>query len=713
MKSLFFQISVMLLTFSVYGFSANWDGTVGTITPKTRTVGALVYYVLTDAKDLAWFAGRVNQGVTAINAVLENDIILTEDSVTETNLESAPHWIPIGKTKTAAFEGVFNGDGHQIKGMVVLDTAKEDTVQDTKDSIVCGLFGYIGEKGIVRNLVLKNVYVFGHRTERAFIGGLAGASSGEIKKVNVDGYVGISTINWGTLAVAGGVVGDNRSPGVIDSSTNAATVFVFPDDSGNEVAYYRVGGIAGHSDRASAIRNCLNSGIIWAGANKATAIVGGITGLNDSTGRISLCTNTGAISGTSSDYEYIGGIVGSNSGIIDTCTNAGVVSDTLAGYAILSYENYVGGIAGESDAGGAITVCVNFGSVTGDNSSSPTSWDVYAGGIVGHNYNTKINGCSNFGTVTAIGEIELLATNAGGIVGMSSYYSKSSILNCRNFGAVMSKGKSGYHNAGGIAGSIFGTAIQSSYSASANIVSPDNDSAYTGGYIGTLNDVVGYGTSLRGVYFDTTLAGFSEGIGYIEYSANDSGGRSSSDMLSNQFAWLLNTLDGTSGNSGVWSRGNGYPLLADEQHLATRRVVCYINYKVVDIIYTDSTGRLPYLPQPIPDSGSFGGWFIIDSTLQVTSATVFNKDVKINANISGTYSIPVIPNFSEIQLTVSHRILTIRNASEKSRYAITNVEGKVLFHGCMKGTSLSLRLPAAGIYFVRVGNRTKLVRIAD
>lgn len=701
----------MLLTLSVHGFSANWDGTVSTTTPKTRTVGTLVYYVLTDAKELAWFASKVNQGATAINAILEDDITLTEDSVTDKNLESTPQWTPIGKTRTAAFEGKFNGGGHQIKGMVVLDTAKKEAVQNTKDSIACGLFGYIGKKGVVRNLVLKNAYVFAHLTEYALTGGLAGASSGEIKKVSVDGYVGISTINWGTLAVAGGIVGDNSSPGVIDSSTNAATVFVFPDDSGNEIAYYRVGGIAGHTDSASTIRNCLNSGIIWAGANKATAIVGGITGLNDSTGRISLCTNTGAISGTSSDYEYIGGIVGSNSGIIDTCTNAGAISDSLKGGAILSYENYIGGIAGESNAGSAIKVCVNYGSVTGNNSGSSSSWDVYAGGILGNNYNATVNGCSNFGTVTAIGEIERLATSAGGIVGASSYYSKSSILNCRNFGTVMSKGKSGYHNAGGIAGSIFGTTIQSSYSATNVVSSDNNDSAYIGGYIGTLNETVGYGTKLRGIYFDTTLAGFSKGIGYNEYSGNDSGGRSSNDMLSNKFAWLLNTLDGTSGNSGIWSRGNGYPLLADQQHFATRRVICYINYKVVDIIYTDSTGRLPYLPQPIPDSGSFGGWFILDSTLQVTSATVFNKDVKINANISGTYSIPVVRDLPQIQLTVSHLMLTIRNDSKKAEYVITNTQGKVLFHGRMNGTSLSLRLPAAGIYFVRVGNRTKLVRV--
>ncbi len=158
----------------------------------------------------------------------------------------------------------------------------------------------------------------------------------------------------------------------------------------------------------------------------------------------------------SSNYKFVGGIVGSSN-------YAGLVNLTSSG--AVSGDATVGGIAGYN-APGNITGCTSSGSVTAKEGG--------AGGIVGSTAGCTVSNCSSSGTITAP------KGTAGGIAGQLS---GATVSNCHTSGDV-SANKSGY--AGGIIGVVSsGGTIQNCYatgSISAN---------------GTSGGVAGQGSGLK------------------------------------------------------------------------------------------------------------------------------------------------------------------------------------------------------------------------
>lgn len=132
------KILFLLLTLLTSYSFAGWTG--GTSEPKTRIVHDTTWYVITSSDELAWFAAQVNDGNTAINAVLDNDIIFGD---TMTSYTAHP-WTPIGKDTTHTFKGVLDGAGYSIYG-----------VYTQKDSTYGGLVGVLAKEGIVRNVNIK------------------------------------------------------------------------------------------------------------------------------------------------------------------------------------------------------------------------------------------------------------------------------------------------------------------------------------------------------------------------------------------------------------------------------------------------------------------------------------------------------------------------------------------------------------------------------
>ena len=149
-------------------------------------------------------------------------------------------------------------------------------------------------------------------------------------------------------------------------------------------------------------------------------------------GRVSGTVQNLSVSGSVSGNNYVGGVVGYNSGIVTNCYNTGEVSG-----------NYVGGVvgysSGDSSASASVTNCYNTGSVSGS----------YVGGVVGYSSggfsaSASVTNCYNTGTVTGSGN------NVGGVVGQN----RASVTNCYNIGNV-----SGNNYVGGVVGdnSIIGT----------------------------------------------------------------------------------------------------------------------------------------------------------------------------------------------------------------------------------------------------------------
>lgn len=156
------------------------------------------------------------------------------------------------------------------------------------------------------------------------------------------------------------------------------------------------------------------TGCTFEGSVKGINYVGGISGINENSGLISNCSSSGAISG-----EHLsGGIAGSSSGtILNSVSRCSV--NTTASEAKLSIRD------------------IDWDSIISQEEPSPMS---DAGGIAGFS-DGIIQGCENYGTVG----YPHIGYNVGGIVGRQSGY----VNNCVNHGEIF-----GRKDVGGIAGQM-------------------------------------------------------------------------------------------------------------------------------------------------------------------------------------------------------------------------------------------------------------------
>jgi hypothetical protein len=189
----------------------------------------------------------------------------------------------------------------------------------------------------------------------------------------------------GTDILIGGLVGCNWG-GEIAECYSSGTV--------NGGA--RVGGLAGYNSSGSSIVSSYSTGMV----QSEFFYVGGLVGLNS--GNISSSFSIGAIDGNSFG---VGGLVGSNSGTITESYSTG----TVTGY------SDVGGLVGTNGDDGS-----NIGSITASYSSGTVSGEKwYVGGLVGEN---KGFITASYSTGSVSGDLFV-----GGLVGGGS---SSRVTNC-------------------------------------------------------------------------------------------------------------------------------------------------------------------------------------------------------------------------------------------------------------------------------------------
>ena len=253
---------------------------------------------------------------------------------------------------------------------------------------------------------------------------------------STDGYVGLfGWVNGGT----------------IKNTTTAGTVSGGP----------YTGAVAGYTQGASLIQNCVNSATV------------------------------------TSDTDYIGGIAGSIFGttVLTGCTNNGTVSGLCV----------VGGIAGGAGYPTRISQCVNNGAVNATGTSGNVNFGL--GGIVGW-ARSQVDQCYNTGTVTGG------VVSVGGIAGTLFYMGfrdieKGELTNDYNIGNVISTSSSTNARTGGLAGYYSGrdcAGVQNCYNAGPITVS--NTGEYTAGVIGYAEAITNISNNY---YLDSTA---SKGIGY-------------------------------------------------------------------------------------------------------------------------------------------------------------------------------------------------------
>lgn len=321
-------------------------------------------------QDLEEFRNSINTGTTyeGWTVCLMNDIDLEGEFTEAYGGHGSNIWTTIGGmsggTIDHAFYGTFDGQGHTISNMVLMNSA----------SGYQGLFAILPEGAAVRNLTVTGTIDLTQSAAGSIVGWNLGTVENCVSYVN---------INAPSTQFVGGIVADNA--GAVIGCVNYGTV----------ASYEYVGGIAGHCEPA-----------YDSGGNAITTPV------------IENCVNNGAVTGS---YEYVGGIVGGSfsedgpGASILGCVNNGSVTG----------QWYTGGIAGYMSSDSfyydnfiAIKNCYNTGAVKST---------VYAGGIVGYigQREAQILNCYTSGSINGLYNSGVFAGYCTAQV-LNSYYLASS-----------------------------------------------------------------------------------------------------------------------------------------------------------------------------------------------------------------------------------------------------------------------------------------------
>jgi len=367
-----------------------------------------IYYFVRTAEELAWISTNVNNGsllTTNTEFILLEDIDL-----------SGKYWTPIGISSIYPFQGTFNLNGHEIKGLTI----------DTDAVCYGGLFGYTNNARIVNGYVHKafvkvksddaqtNVYVgtivgkgynttienmgitttlAGFSNSGTFIGGVIGSLTGtqnyKVVNVRVDKdydennaskYVDISAYYHQVVEV---VSENGEEIGTVKSNTNNIAGF---STGGNIYAGGVVGYISGYyMEEAnneylvnSAINNC--NVIAVTTSNASTAFAGGVVGYALEEVKLNNIQNKAYVKTYTYQYDIVGGVVGyMNNGSIQNAYFDGYVESCQ------DFNNhiisYIGGVVGYIEAEGFVKYCVNVGSI---NSNPNYYTNAVIGAILGY-----------------------------------------------------------------------------------------------------------------------------------------------------------------------------------------------------------------------------------------------------------------------------------------------------------------------------------------
>ena len=228
-----------------------------------------------------------------------------------------------GEVSVPAFFGTFDGKGHSISG-----------VSFEKEGYTSGLFRYIKQGAVVRNLVVKASVAVSDNS--MITGGICGINEGIISDCTFEGSISGRNIT-------GGIAGINEVPGTIMACSNKAEI----------TGQYFTGGITGKNYGVTAYsfnHGAVNNTTEWVeesddmdpGMDKMSAILsGGYRRDSEETFRKLKGMDTGGVAGYSTGaifqsgnygdigYEHngynVGGIVGRQAGFVSYCENGGNV----------------------------------------------------------------------------------------------------------------------------------------------------------------------------------------------------------------------------------------------------------------------------------------------------------------------------------------------------------------------------------------------------
>ena len=398
-------------------------------------------------------------------------------------------------------------------GGLVGDSQDSVTSSYATGNVTSGNTGYTGGLIGYAQAAIISSYASGSATNGAYVGGLTGANTAAITGSYATGAVFSANGTW-----LGGLSGESSGP----ISASHATGYV----SSTTDSY--IGGLVGQTMAGGTVDSSWASGSLTGGA---ASDIGGLVGR--AAAAISGSHATGGLAaGTGNDF-ILGGLVGQTDagGTITTSFATGsVIADPAA------YNPFLGGLVGESNA--AITQSYETGSVSGGNTA-------YSGGLVGFQQFGPISTSYAMGSVSGGDNSDL-----GGLVGISlgtltDTYARGSVT-----GGATSV-------VGGLTGES-GTSIATSYSS--GLVTAGSGSQ-VGGLIGSNGS-----TTITSSYWDNT----------VNPTLSGSGAGSSSGALGESTPTLqAGTLPGGF-NPSIWTAPAGvYPYFGWQGALVTVSGIAY------------------------------------------------------------------------------------------------------------------------------------------
>ena len=402
------------------------------------------YYLISSAEELAWVSTNVNSGNLSTRTcefILVRDIDL-----------SNRYWTPIGSSSVYPFQGIFNFNGHVIKGLTI----------DSSSLIYGGLFGFTNGAKIINgylvdsfvklkyedpktniyvgalvgkgyNTTIENIYVStavgAFSNSGAFVGGLIGSLTGtqdyRISNIRVEksiknkgsisafeSYIDISAYYHQVVEIIKPETGEEL--GKIKSKTTNIGAF---STGGNVYAGGVVGYISGYELEEVGNEYLLNASYSACNlsavstSNAASVYAGGVVGYALEQVSFNNIQSSGMIKTFTNQTDILGGIIGYMS-------DGNIKNAYFSGYLEYCqdfnnhYFTYVGGIVGYMQTEGWLKQCVNKGELY--QNTEIFNEPVVIGGIVGFSndrYFTDDENCifstAGFANAVAVGLDEL------------------------------------------------------------------------------------------------------------------------------------------------------------------------------------------------------------------------------------------------------------------------------------------------------------------
>lgn len=441
--------------------------------------------IFTDASKAVYVEVSTGEQLKAIQQAGDSALGFNYALMDDINASDVENYVAIGTGSDIGFTGTFDGRGNRIIG---LNVSGDDA----------GIFSTVGTNTVNNNDgttttytgTVKDVNIYsGTFTGTTTAGAVAGENNGRIEGIVTFGNTVTVTGDNGNASNVGGIVGVNNSGGTVDDVESTGSVIA---GSSSAVA----GGLVGTND--GGLANSFSDSAVTVGTNVTggtSAGLGGVVGVNTEKGNVQYVDSLGVTNGGATGSSNIGGIIGTNNGNMYSGYNesivsgndkvGGIIGENKSGKTVSNVVNatsvtgatkgndiseYVGGLVG-----------VNSGSVTNGRNNGTITGNEYVGGLVGNNAseNSVLTNLVNDSSASITG-----VKYVGGIAGSNA----GTITADKNNNNLINRGSiTGYQYVGGVAGLNTGTITNTNNDVELHVntaVNGGSGAQYFGGVVG-------------------------------------------------------------------------------------------------------------------------------------------------------------------------------------------------------------------------------------